>query len=174
MSPKKRSKRRGSQQTESMSTRARSAEVDELGCVPETQQAAGVKELVVGVEDTEQGDTGLETQHESDTSDTLAAAVTTQKGKGTGKGKADKRSKKPPVLFSTEQEQKLVDFLRYNEIFYNKRLMDYKDRSKREAVWAKCSEENNLDKDAYHKWIQSQCTLFGKVTHMMSEQGNQC
>ena len=89
-----------------MSTRARSPEVDELSCVPETQQAAGVEELVVGVEDplemsdTEQGDIGLETQHKSDTSDedtqdTQAAAATTQKGKGTGKGKADKKSKKP-------------------------------------------------------------------------------
>ena len=48
-----------------MSTRARSPEVDELSCVPETQQATGVEELVGGVEDplqmsdTEQGDTGL-------------------------------------------------------------------------------------------------------------------
>ena len=91
MPPKKRSKRRGSQETERISTRARSLEVDELSCVPETQQAAGVEELVVGVEDplemsdTEQGDIGLETQHKSDTcyedtQDTRASAAT-QKGK---------------------------------------------------------------------------------------------
>ena len=96
--------------------------------------------------DTEQGDIGLETQQESDTSDedtqdTQAAAATTQKGKDTGKGKADKRSKKPPVLFSAEQEQKLVDFLCDNEILYNKHLMAYKDRSKREAVWAKFGQQ---------------------------------
>ena len=107
MPPKKRSK------TEMMSTRARSPEVDELSCVPETQQAAG-EELVVGVEDpleisdTEQGDIGLETQQELDTNDentqdTQSAAATTQKGKDTGKGKADKRSKKPTILFSPEQ-----------------------------------------------------------------------
>ena len=54
MPPKKRSKRRGSQETERISTRTRSPEVDELSCVPETlqtQQAAGVEELVLGVED---------------------------------------------------------------------------------------------------------------------------
>ena len=54
-----------------MSTRARSPEMDEMSCVPETQQnqeAAGVEELVVGVKDplemsdTEQDDIGLETQ----------------------------------------------------------------------------------------------------------------
>ena len=167
-----------------MSTRARSPEVDELSYLPETQQsqqAAGVEELVVGVEDplemsdTEQGDIGLETQHELDTSDEdtqdTQAAGGTQKGKGTGKGKADKKEQKTPVLFSVEQEQKLVDFLRDNEILYNKRLMHYKDRSKMEAVWAKFCEENNLDKDACQKWFQSHCTLFGKVTYMKSGQG---
>ena len=49
MPPKKRTKLRGSQERERMSTRARSPEVDELSCVPETQQsqqAAGVEELV--------------------------------------------------------------------------------------------------------------------------------
>ena len=112
--------------------------------------------------DTEQGDIGLETQQESDTSDEdtqdTQADGATQKGKGTGKGKGDKRSKKPPVLFSPEEEQKVVDFLHYNEILYYKRLMDYKDRSKREALWAKFCEE-------------SQRTLFGKVAHMKSSQG---
>ena len=120
-----------------MSTRARSPEVDELSCVPETQQAqqaAGVEELVVGVEDplemldTEQGDFGLETQYHLDTSDEdtqdTQAAGGTKKGKGKGKGKADKRSRKPTVLVSAQEEQKLVDFLRDNEILY-KRLMDY-------------------------------------------------
>ena len=97
MPPKKRSKRRGSQETERMSTRARS---------PETQQAAGVEELVVGVEDplemldSEQGDIGLETQQESDTSDedtqdTQAAAATTQKGKDTGKARLTKGARNP-------------------------------------------------------------------------------
>ena len=73
--------------------------------------------------DTEQGDIGLETQHDLDTSDEdtqpTQAAGGTQKGKGKGKGKADKRSKKPPVLFTAEQEQKIVDFLHDNEILYN-------------------------------------------------------
>ena len=129
----------------------------------------------VEMSDTEQGDIGLETQQDSDTSDEdtqdTQAATGTQSGKGKGKGKADKRSKKPPVLFTAEQEQTIVDFLRDNEILYNKRLMDYKDRSKREAVWDKFCEENNLNKDACQKWFQSQRKLFRKVTHMKSGQG---
>ena len=56
------------------------------------------------------------------------------KGKGKAKGKsktkerqdvteerATKRIKKPAVLFTAEEEQKLVDFLFDNEILYNKR-----------------------------------------------------
>ena len=72
MPSNKRSKRRGSHEGARMSSqaRARSLEVDDVSCVPETQQsqlAAGVEELVVGVKDplemyTEQGDTGLGTQ----------------------------------------------------------------------------------------------------------------
>ena len=88
----------------------------------------------------------METQQDSDTNDEdtqdTQAASETQSGKG--KGKADKRSKKPPVLFIAEQEQKIVDFLRDNEIFYNKSLMDYRSPPpKREAVWDKFCEENN-------------------------------
>ena len=80
MPPKKRSNRRSSHEGERKSTQAHpmSPEVDKLSCTTETQQkqqAAGVEELVVGVEDslemsdTEQGDIALETQQDSDSSD---------------------------------------------------------------------------------------------------------
>ena len=54
MTPKKKTKRRSSHEEERVATQAHSPEVDELSCVPETQesqQAAGLEELVVGVED---------------------------------------------------------------------------------------------------------------------------
>ena len=38
-------------------------------------------------------------------------------------------------------------------------------------MWDKFCEENNLDKDACQRWFQSQCTLFRKVTHIKSGQG---
>ena len=127
--------------------------------------------------DTEQGDIVPETQQDSDSSDEDIADMEdtqavggTQKGKGKGKGKgksttregqfvsedkAHKRGKKIDVVFSDENEQKLVDFLRDNEILYNKHLKDYKDRCKREAVWDKFCQENNLEKDSCQKWFQS-------------------
>ena len=56
MPPRKRSKRRSSQESEKMSNQAqaRSPEVDKLSCVQDnqqSQQAAEVEELVVGVDD---------------------------------------------------------------------------------------------------------------------------
>ena len=161
MPAKKRTKKRGSQERERMSTRARSPEVDELSCIPETQQsqqAAGAEELVVGVLDsvemldTEQGDIGW--GHSRIRIQVMRIYRIHRLLQGhSDKGKADKRSKKPPVLFTAEQEQKVVDFLRDNEILYSKRLMDYKDRSKRETVWDNFCEENNLNKDACQKVV---------------------
>ena len=190
MPPKKRTKRRGSQERMSTQVQTRNPEMDALTCVPETQQsqqAAGLEEVVVGVEDplemsdTEQGDIVLETKQDldssaediADTQDTHAAhgiqkdkgkgKSTTREGQFVSEDKADKRRKITAVLFSAENEQKLVDFLHDIEIFYNKRLKEYKDRSKREAVWGQFCEQNNLDKDACQRWFQSQHTLFGKV-----------
>ena len=94
-----------------MSTQAqpRSPEVDELSCyISETQksqQAAGVEELVVGVDDplemsvTQQGDIVLETQQDSHSSDEdIADTQDTQ----VAEERAAKRSKKPAVLFPAE------------------------------------------------------------------------
>ena len=90
--------------------------MDELTCVPETQQsqqAAGVEEVVVGVEDplqmsdTEQGDIALETQQESVLRTLLTHRTHMPLGAQKGKGKkADKRGKKTAVVFSDENEQK--------------------------------------------------------------------
>ena len=65
-----------------------------------------------------------------------------------------------------------MDFLRDNEILYNKRLMDYKDRSNREAVgisfvrrttWTKMSAKDCFRASAHS--LERSLTLFGKVTH---------
>ena len=40
-----------------------------------------------------------------------------------------------------------------------------------EGVWDKFCEENYMDKDACQRWFQSQRTLFRKVTHIKSGQG---
>ena len=78
-------------------------ELDELTCVPETQQsqqAAGVEEVVVGVEDplqmsdTEQGYIAPETQHDSDSSDEdIADTQDTQAAGGHTRARAKARAR---------------------------------------------------------------------------------
>ena len=98
------------------------------------------------------------------------AKARASQGPGKGNMYQERRLRKEVrnLLFTAEEKQKLVDFLCDNEIFYNKRLMDYKDRSKREAVWDKFCEENYMPaKDGF----RASHTLFRKVTHMKSGQG---
>ena len=52
-----------------------------------------------------------------------------------GQGQVKDQGTATCIRRSAEEKQKLVDVLCDNEILYNKRLMDYKYRSKREAVW---------------------------------------
>ena len=71
--------------------------------------------------------------------------------------KADKIRKKPAVLFSVEEEQKL-DFLHDNEILYNNRLMDYKDSQRerqcgitfvRRTTWTKMPAKDGFRASAH-------------------------
>ena len=64
-----------------------------------------------------------------------------------------------------------MDFVRDNEILYNKCLMDYKDRSKREAVWEKFCEGTIWIKMPAKSGSRASAHIFGKVTHMKSGQG---
>ena len=94
----------------SIHAQPRSPEVDDLSCIPETQQsqqAAGMEELVVRVEDslemsdTEQGGIALETQQDSDSSDedvgdtqdTHATGVTEGQGQRQGQVKDQGRTR---------------------------------------------------------------------------------
>ena len=76
--------------------------MDELSCVPETQQsqqAAGVEKMVVRVEDplqmsyTEQVDIALETQQDSDSSDEDIADTQDTQTAGGGKGQGQVKDK---------------------------------------------------------------------------------
>ena len=40
-------------------------------------------------------------------------------------------------MFKEEDEIKIVEFLKDNQLLYNKRFMDYKDPQKREELWEK-------------------------------------
>ena len=76
-------------------------------------------------------------------------------------------SKRTVAVFKEEDELKPVEFLKDNELLYNKRLMDYKGPNKREAIWDKFCAENKIEKAA----CKSQRTMYGKVTSTKSGEG---
>ena len=63
---------------------------------------------------------------------------------------ATEESKGTIVVFK-QDEMKFVELLKDNELLYNKRLMDYKDPNKGEALWDKFGAENKIDKAAYNR-----------------------
>ena len=48
----------------------------------------------------------------------------------------------------TEQEIKLIDFLKDNKLLFYKCLMDYKDTNKPEALWDSFCAKNKMKKPA--------------------------
>ena len=52
------------------------------------------------------------------------------------------------MSFRPNQEQLIVDFIRDNDILYNKQSYQYKDHVKKEALWDKFWKKNNLDKES--------------------------
>ena len=81
---------------------------------------------------------------------------------------ATQESKRTTVVFE-EDKMKLIEFLRDNELLYNKGLMDCKDQNKREALWDKFWAE--MDKASYTSWFLNQRTMNGKITQMKSDKG---
>ena len=92
------------------------------------------------VAETPQEDTGGEDTQEASMEATLEASV---------------ESKRTVVVYNEEDELELVEFLNDSELLYNKKLMDYKDPNKREAVWHKFWANNNMGKAACKRWFQS-------------------
>ena len=89
MPPKKRSRRRGSQERMSTQVQARSPELEET---QQSQQAAGV-EVLVRLQDTEEGDIALETQQDSESSDKdIADTQVTQAAGGHRRARAKARA----------------------------------------------------------------------------------
>ena len=81
-----------------------------------------------------------------------------------------KYKKSVPIQLTPEQEEEAVDFLKTHEILYNKRLVDYKNTSKREMVWLELATKVGCDIDVIKKWFESQRTMYGKFTRTKSGQ----
>ena len=58
-----------------------------------------------------------------------------------------------------KEELKMVEFLKENELLYSKKLMNYKDPNKIEAIWDNFYAKNNIEKAECKGWFKSQRTM---------------
>ena len=86
------------------------------------------------------------------------------------KGKS-KRGKLRSILFTEADEEAIVNFLKDHEWLYDKRDPLYKDTQKKDVLWAEFSATRNLNPEDVKKWVQSQRTMYGKLTLSRSGQG---
>ena len=91
-----------------------------------------------------------------------------------GKGKQP-RKKRPPVTISEEQEAAALEFLKEHTLLYDRSLKEYKDVSRREKLWEELADQlstdrNPIKRDDIKKWFESQRTIFGKCTKLVSGQ----
>ena len=64
----------------------------------------------------------------------------------------------------------VVEYLKENPILYNRKLKEYKDKTKRDACWGIMAERLGISTEDIKKWFQSMRTVYGKVTITKSGQ----
>ena len=167
MPPKKKQKRMPA--ATDRQTRSRSHENDSVDDIQEATEGETTKEATEEVTQ----EATMETTEEATAEATQEATMeATQEDITTiGTQEATEESKWTVALFKEEDELKLVEFLKDNELLHNKKLMDSKDPNKWEALLDKFCTENNMDKAACKEWFQSQRTMYGKITHMKPGHG---
>ena len=74
------------------------------------------------------------------------------------------------MTLTEQQEQAVVEYLKENPILYNRKLKEYKDKSKRDACWEVMAERIGISTEDIKKWFQSMRTVYGKVTTTKSGQ----
>ena len=144
--------------------------VEEMSYIPKTQQTDFGQDLDTSSSSHSTGSSESEatgavggTQSQSQQSTAAAAS---------GKEKP-KRNRRSAVSFRPNQEQLIVDFIRDNDILYNKLSYEYKDCVKKEALWDEFCKKNNLDKESCQTWYMTQRTQYSKLFAKKSGQGAQ-
>ena len=62
-----------------------------------------------------------------------------------------------------EEEEAMVEFLTDHELLYNKKLQDYRDKNKKQALWDEIAAKLGKDVKLLQTWYESVRTRYGKI-----------
>ena len=74
------------------------------------------------------------------------------------------------ATFTDSQENAIVEFVKEHPELYDKEHGRFHDRQRKEALWAKISEELKLQPFDVRRWFESQRTRYDKLTKQQSGQ----
>lgn len=114
--------------------------------------------------------------------DLPSVAVTTNDNTGTltdkvdllesDTGKKRKVTKEARFIFSDDQEEDIVNWLRENPILYNKKLREYSTGgTRKQKLWEDKAADLGCSTTQLYRWWESMRTMYGKLTKSQSGQG---
>ena len=74
------------------------------------------------------------------------------------------------IFLSNSHEEAIVDFMKQHEELFDKTHSNFKDKHRKEGLWATVTASRNLPVSTVKKWFVTQCTRYGKLTQKKSDQ----
>ena len=72
------------------------------------------------------------------------------------------------IFLSNSDEEAIVEFVKQHKELYDKTNNSFKDKQKKERLWESLAATWNLPVKTVKKWIETQCTRYGKLTQTKS------
>ena len=74
------------------------------------------------------------------------------------------------IFLSESDEEAIVEFVKQHKELFDKTHVKYKDKQRKEGLWERLAASRNLSITTVKKWLETQCTRYGKLTQAKSGQ----
>ena len=81
-----------------------------------------------------------------------------------------KKGQMKSIFLSDSDKEAIVEFVKQHEELYDKTNDSFKDKQKKDRFWEQLAATRNLFIRTVEKWVETQCTRYGKLTQTKSEQ----